>query len=449
MSAILNLAIKDLRLMSRDVTGMFFIVGLPILMGVLFGLIGVSMSDGDSSAPIGIALVDEDNSDASATFADNLRATGSVDLVTDLSRDDAIERVRRGRLAAFIALPEGFGETAGMFWMDGRAIEVGVDPSRRAEAGMIEGLIMQAMGDLIFSRFTDPTIMRPMVGQSREDILNDESMPADLRDLLSGFMGNLDQFMGDLDALDLDDAADEDADADAVAGAPGMQLVDIERIDITASPTGNETLDRLVSRPGASAWDLSFPSAMLWGALACSAGFAITLVRERTQGTLLRLQIAPISRTQILAGKGLACMIAVIAVCLFMTMLGLVLGLRPGNVPLLALATVCIAFCFVGVMMLMSVLGRSEEAVGGAAWGINIVMAMFGGGMVPLLFMPGFMRTLSNFSPVKWGILALEGAIWRGFTFAELVPSLLVLVAVGIGGLAIGVAIFTRSLARA
>lgn len=428
--------------MTRDIAGMFFIVGLPILMGVLFGLIGVSMSGDGGSAPLQLALVDEDDSDVSARFAERLVQAGNVDLVTDLTRDEAMQHVRRGQLVGFVAVPKGFSDTAGMFWMDGPAIAVGVDPSRQAEAGMIEGLIMQAMGELIFSRFTDPAVMRPILDQSRDDLLNDTSMPAEVRDLLSRFMGDVDAFMGALDAIESDN---EDTDA----RAPGMQLVELERIDITASTTGNETLDQLVSRPGASAWDLSFPSAMLWGALACSAGFAITLVRERTQGTLLRLQMAPITRTQILAGKGLACMIAVVSVCMFMTILGFALGLRPGSVPLLVLAMVCIAFCFVGVMMLMSVLGRTEEAVGGAAWGINIVLAMFGGGMVPLLFMPGFMRTLSNFSPVKWGIIALEGAIWRGFTVAEMLPSLLVLVGVGTAGLAIGVAVFTRSLARA
>jgi hypothetical protein len=41
-----------------------------------------------------------------------------------------------------------------------------------------------------------------------------------------------------------------------------------------------------------------------------------------------------------------------------------------------------------------------------------ILMAMFGGGMIRLLFVPGFMRTLSHFSPVKWSMLDLEGAIW-------------------------------------
>ena len=48
-----------------------------------------------------------------------------------------------------------------------------------------------------------------------------------------------------------------------------------------------------------------------------------------------------------------------------------------------------------------------------------MLMAMFGGGMIPLVFMPKFMQTLSNFSPAKWSVLALEGAIWRGFTLGR------------------------------
>jgi ABC-2 type transport system permease protein len=75
-------------------------------------------------------------------------------------------------------------------------------------------------------------------------------------------------------------------------------------------------------------------------------------------------------------------------------------------------------------------------------------MAMFGGGMIPLLFMPPFMQTLSNFSPVKWGILSLEGAIWRGFTVAEMLPIVAVLIAVGMAGLLAGTVIFSRGLAR-
>jgi ABC-2 type transport system permease protein len=55
-------------------------------------------------------------------------------------------------------------------------------------------------------------------------------------------------------------------------------------------------------------------------------------------------------------------------------------------------------------MMLMSVIGKTERERVGSCVGANMLMAMFGGGMVPLLFMPVY--GASNFSPVKWSILA-------------------------------------------
>ena len=168
-------------------------------------------------------------------------------------------------------------------------------------------------------------------------------------------------------------------------------------------------------------------------------------MRERKQGTFLRLQVAPVTRGQVVAGKATACFVAVIGVIGVMVALGVGLGMRPRSPGLLVLASVCVAFCFVGIMMLMSVIGKTEEAVSGAAWGANMLMAMFGGGMVPLLFMPGFMKTISHFSPVKWSILALEGSIWRGFTLSEMLLPCAVLVGVGAVCLAIGTAVLSRA----
>lgn len=51
--------------------------------------------------------------------------------------------------------------------------------------------------------------------------------------------------------------------------------------------------------------------------------------------------------------------------------------------------------------------------------------------MVPLFVMPAWMRTLSDISPVKWSILALEGAIWRGFSLSEMLLPCGVLLAFG------------------
>jgi ABC-2 type transport system permease protein len=45
--------------------------------------------------------------------------------------------------------------------------------------------------------------------------------------------------------------------------------------------------------------------------------------------------------------------------------------------------------------------------------------------------MPAWMLEASNASPIKWALVAYEGAIWRGFTLQEMALPCLVLLAVG------------------
>jgi ABC-2 type transport system permease protein len=52
--------------------------------------------------------------------------------------------------------------------------------------------------------------------------------------------------------------------------------------------------------------------------------------------------------------------------------------------------------------------------------------------------MPPWLLTLSHVSPMKWAILAYEGAIWRGFTFSDLMLPLGVLLTVGVITFALG-----------
>jgi ABC-2 type transport system permease protein len=434
MAGIVTMAVKDLRLLTRDRMGLFFIVGFPVLMGVAFGFIGASFAPGPSESnamPVGV--VDEDQSEMSRRFIQSLRNEGGIE-VHEVGRDESRDLVRKRKLAGFIVVPPSFGETAGIIWASAPAIQLGVDPSRQAEAGMLQGYIMQAMGELVQERFTDTTSMRKQLAKSAASVDTNEEMTPTDRVLLKGFLQTADVFMGSLDTVmnRLDSGED--------GGMPGMQLAKIETIDVLRPKSARgELLGKLRSQ-----WDISFPAAMMWGVMACVAGFAVSIVKERTEGTLLRLKIAPITRAHILGGKALACFLSVVGVIIFMTVLGLLLGLQLASPPLLVLAGLSIAIGFVGLMMAMSVIGRTEQAVSGAAWAIIVVMCMFGGGMMPLAFLPRFMTTISHFSPVKWGILSLEGAIWRGFTLTEMLFPCGVLLAIGVAGFAIGVTVLTR-----
>jgi ABC-2 type transport system permease protein len=73
-----------------------------------------------------------------------------------------------------------------------------------------------------------------------------------------------------------------------------------------------------------------------------------------------------------------------------------------------------------------------------------MIMGMLGGAMMPLVFMPSWLRPLSHFSPAKWGILALEGAIWRKFTPLEMITPCLILLAIGTAAFLLGVAMLRK-----
>ena len=435
MRNVLIMALKDLVLTTRDWLGLFFIVGFPILMGVFFGSMYGGIGD-QRSTKLDVAVVDEDGSPMSAKFAESIGNGGSIN-VQKLGRADALNRVRLGQLVGVICIPSGFGKTAGMMWIKGPAIELGVDPSRQAESGMLQGLIMQAAGKLVMGRFQDAGSMRVLIQDYRDKIMADPKLPDSMRPLLNQMMTSLDGFMEKWQEVQTADHKAARVDGNQSPAIDAFEIARIKTIDVTQEPPEPGTTKALI-RQIRSKWDISFPQAMLWGVLACAAAFAISIVRERKQGTLLRLQAAPVSRAQVLLGKATACFLAVIGVIVMMVALGAILGMRPRSPLMLAGASVCIAFCFVGIMTLMSVLGKTEEAVSGAAWGANMVMAMFGGAMIPLAFMPRFMAALGQASPVKWSILALEGAIWRGFTPSEMLLPCVILITVGVVCLAIG-----------
>lgn len=438
MKQVFNMAIKDLKILMRDKAGAFFIVIFPILMGLFFGLMMSGFGGGGSTGKMKIAIVDQDNSEYSKKFVDSLMANDSVEAVA-AELDAAQESVRKGDRIGVVVVPEGFGETAGIFWQDPPVVQLGMDPSRGAEAGMMQGFIMESIGQLAGSRFSNPSQFKPFLEDSKKQIEDSKDMNPLNRQLLLGFFGSLDTMFDSMDQLQ--NEADEDTQ-NQFNNANQFQFADVQSFDVTRKldpKSRGGQLQKLKSQ-----WDISFPQAMLWGVMGCVAGFAVSMVREDTLGTMVRLKAAPVTRFQILAGKALACFVTAILVITMLTILGALLGMKPNNLVLLVLAAFCVAFCFVGIMMTMSVLGRTEQSVAGAGWAINMVMAMLGGAMIPVMFMPEIIQKFSVLSPITWAIRAIEGAIWREFSLVEMVMPCGILIGVGVVGITIGTIILSR-----
>lgn len=415
MKALWAIAVKDLRVLRRDPMGLFFALGFPILMALFFGFI---FGGGEGTGKVSLALVDEDGSDGSRDYLARLQASPAVE-AKPLSLEEARTAVRRGKLVAYIRLAPGFGDLQG-FFPNLQQVEVGIDPSRTAEKGILEGLLVQTAFQGTQNAIGDPQRMTTLIDRERQRLGSDADMPSELRRTMSGFFDGLSDYY-----------AKRPAGESAGTSSPPNPLggFDVRFASIAADDEGPR-----------SSFEITFPAAMLWGLLGCTASFALSLVNERTTGTLQRLRLAPLTEGQVMSGKALACGLGCLGVLAVLTALGhLVFKMRVVSWPLLAAAALCTALCFVGIMMFVSVLGTTPRSVSGSGWAIFLVMSMFGGGTVPLIAMPAWMQKASSLSPVKWGIVALEGAIWRGFSWREMALPCSILLAVGAAGFAIGV----------
>jgi linearmycin/streptolysin S transport system permease protein len=417
MRSVIALALKDLRILVRVRSGLFFTFVWPVIVAVMFGVVFAGQGQGGPS-PLRVVVVDEDKTAESREYIARLVASGDF-AVEEGTRAEAENVVRRGQRSAFAVIKPGFGNgSRRMFYGAARQIELGSDPSRAAEAGMIEGLLTRYAMEDMRKLFTQPNESKKMISEALGNI---NAAPGNASSLapLKKFLGELDTFL----TSPLPPGPDGQ-------GAAAWQPLQIAKVPVT----------RTERRGPANAFQVTFPQGVVWGIIGCVMSFAIGLVSERVRGTYVRLRMAPLSRTQVLGGKAAACFLSISILQIMILSLGAIFfDVRPAALPLLVLACVCASAGFVGFMMMISSLGKTEQAVAGAGWAMLMPMAMLGGAMIPQFVMPARMLAVANVSPIKWALLGIEGALWRGFTLAEMALPCLVLLGFGAICFAVGV----------
>ena len=427
MAAIVANALKDLKLLFRVKAAWFFTFVWPLIVAMIFGSLFGGMGSGPSR--MFVALADEDQTPASKAFVDALAARPGFDVLRT-SAADGQDLVRRGRRVGAIRIPKGFGAASqNLFFGASPTVELMIDPARQAETSMLQGFLQEQAGKRMQSLFSGSAASRGQVAGLLESVRKAPDGFAGQTDLQS-MLGSLDSFLAK------QPAAAAPGSAPAPAGS-GWQPLVVNVTDVQRQRQGP-----------ANGFQITFPQGMQWGILGCMMSFAISLAVERSRGTLTRLLMSPAPAWTLLAGKGLACYGAILIVEVALAIVGAAFfGVRPSSVGLLALAVLVVPLAFVGLMMLVASLGRTEEGASGAGWAIMMPMSMLGGGMVPLAVMPSWIQPVSYVSPVRWAILSYEGAIWRNFSLAEMVVPCTILVAIGLVAFALGARRFQATLA--
>jgi ABC-2 type transport system permease protein len=444
MGAIWAIAVKDLRLLCRDRAGAFFTFGFPLILSIFFGIVFGGLG-GKGSGKMRLVAVNEDGGPASVAFLSDLKADTALNVrsgvtpegataETPYTRDQGLDAVRKGRAVACVIVPKGF-EDASVFSGEGIKIDAFVDPSRSAEAGLLTGKLNQIAFQQMSRTFNDPAVMNKSLSQARASL----SQSTGLSESQKGALGSVFNSLDDLSKSGVTAGSGMPADdaGSGGAGGGGWSPVNVTITELKAD-----------DKPGPkNSFEISFPQGVVWGLMGCVVGFGASMASERTRGTLLRLSVAPIGRHQVLLGKALGCFIACIMVQVMLILMGLIpfIGVYVRDPAMMTLAVFANAFGFTGVMMILSGLSKTEEAASGMGRAVIIILAMIGGGTIPLMFMPAFMETVSSFSPFKWAIMATEGALWRRYTLADMALPVAVLLGIGVLGFVVGTVALRRS----
>lgn len=401
---LLALVRKDLRLLLRDRSAFVFTLVFPLVIAVLFGMVFGRMA---VPGPITVALVREGSGPLAESFVGALEADPALQVDRVEGREEAIARVRSARCCAVVIVPKEFDMAAEALLTGGSMpIEVLGDPSRSAELGLLQGKLMEiGFVQFMLSVGDSARLQRQMAllrALSASDMGTSEDERAALLDLLAAA-----QRLAVAREEKAQRRLEKQISGDAAGAFPRLSAFRPVRIAQSA------VVDDPVRPP--SSFAVTFPQGVVWGLAGCVMAFVTSLSVERSRGTLRRLCAAPLSMHMVLAGKALACFcMALLMQALLMVLAVTAFGVRPVQPALLLPAMAAIAVAFTMVAMAVASLFQSLGGSEGAGRSVILILALLGGGSVPLVFMPPALASVSAVSPFRWAIAALEGPLWRG-----------------------------------
>ncbi len=393
MTAILAMIRKDLILYLNDKRALMLNLLMPIVLAAFFGSLFGGAGGGNNSK-IEIGLVQQDSSTIGRKIGDALKADATL-TVLELGMQEAQDKVRAGKLAVAVVIPEGFGDAAGnaLFRPDRKPeLPMFYDPSQTTVLAMVKGLLTQhvmqgvtgeVMGGASGSKFTDQSLKDLQAAPGGQD-------KAELVELL-----------GSLKKYQQSEAAKPAAEGGAAGGGMSMPFT-----------TKDEALS---SGPKYNAYAHAFAGMGVQFILFMGIDVGIGILLARRMGIWNRLLAAPVTLTQVLVSRALSgALIAAGLIAAIFACAALIFKVEITNLAGFALVTVAFALMTASFGLLIAAFGKTPEAARGLATFATLILVMLGGAWVPTFVFPAWMQQLTLVVPTRWAVDGLDAMTWRG-----------------------------------
>jgi ABC-2 type transport system permease protein len=173
---------------------------------------------------------------------------------------------------------------------------------------------------------------------------------------------------------------------------------------------------------------------------------AVGFVRERELGTMEQLIVTPISRLQLMLGKGLMALIVGIVnfAILYVTLTqGFHLPMR-GDLLLFTALGILFIITEIGVGTLISIITRSQQQAVLIVFLLASLEVTYSGFIVPTENMPAFMQAAAAVSPLQHFIAITRHVFLKGSTLPMMVDHIVILSALTVITLSVASFLFAR-----
>jgi ABC-2 type transport system permease protein len=403
---ILLIGWKDLTVAFRDRAALLLMLAAPFLLTIGLGFVTGHVGGGPGGIPsIGVALVNQDGGQLGDALVNLFRSPDLADLVSPTLLADpaaARQQVDADQAAAAVIIPAGFSDS--IIPLPGAsgtgpvaAVELYINPTSQISAGVIQTIVERFLEQVEVGRITGQVAVSQMLQSGR---------------------------------IRPDEAARIGAQIGAAQAAADQNAAPVT-VKTTGDSGGGIRFDPLAfMASGMALMFLMFTTAL---------GGRSFLV-ERSQGTLSRLLVSPITPAQVLAGKTTGTFFTGVAQMLILILTStLLFGLQWGDwlgVLVLVLAAV---FAATGWSLIIVVLARTPGQVMSVGSAITLLFGILGGAFISIDAMPGWYRLATRITPNAWGL--------EGFTTLALGGRLIAILPVVAALILMGVVLFGAALA--
>jgi len=396
--------LKEFLLLKRDLGGLIILFIMPLVLVITVTLIQDSAFKTISDNKIPILLVDNDNGSVSKSVFENLEKSNLFSVITQIdnkpiTEEVAKEAVYKGKFQLAIIIPQNLS----------------IDLQTKIDQN-VENIVSK-MG--LTETDTSAQAEKPKVIKEKEVKLYFD--PAVQMSFKNAVMSSIDKMISQIETKSI---------YTTFQNQLGEGNVQFEQKSFI---TFKEIIPRINNKDVLpNSVQHNVPAWTLFAIFFIVIPLSINIVKEKSQGTFVRLLTNPVSNLIVIIGKtitySIICMIQfymMVAVAIFLFPH---IGLPPLNIEghlfLMSIVALFSGFAAIGFGILLGTVASTQEQ--SAPFGATsvLILAAIGGVWVPVFAMAKIMQYIAKSSPMNWGLEAFYDVLLRNVSFLEIIPKI-------------------------